>query len=381
MIDPLLSLAYSMHANKGVYALLLGSGISRAASIPTGWEIVLDLIRNLALLSDEDPEPEPAQWYRDKFSEEPDYSRLLDQIAKSPTERQQLLRSYFEPSDEEREQGLKVPTAAHRAIAELVADGYVRVIITTNFDRLMERALEAVGVVATVISSTDHIQGALPLTHTRCTIIKVNGDYLDTRIKNTPSELAAYELVMNELLDRVLDEYGLVVSGWSAQWDTALRAAIERCPSHRFTTFWSVKGELNEETIELIERRRAVLIEIKDADQYFQALYEKVTALDDISRTHPLSAPIAVATLKRYLPEERYKIRVRDLVIDEAGRVHEELMNEARFPTNPKHISNDAVVKRVKEYEALTEVLCAMISTGSYWGNPVTRTYGSNASS
>ena len=33
MIDPMLSLAMSMHANPGVYALLLGSGVSRSAGI------------------------------------------------------------------------------------------------------------------------------------------------------------------------------------------------------------------------------------------------------------------------------------------------------------------------------------------------------------
>jgi len=32
-----------------------------------------------------------------------DYAELLDEIAKSPTERQQLLRNYFEPNEEERE--------------------------------------------------------------------------------------------------------------------------------------------------------------------------------------------------------------------------------------------------------------------------------------
>ncbi len=40
MIEPIVSLAFSLHANKGVYALLLGSGVSRSAGIPTGWEVV-----------------------------------------------------------------------------------------------------------------------------------------------------------------------------------------------------------------------------------------------------------------------------------------------------------------------------------------------------
>src|SRR5207249_3662162 len=103
MIDPLLSLAYTMQTNKGVYALLVGSGVSRGASIPTGWEIVLDLIEKLADLQNESPTPDPAQWYRDKYKEEPDYSKLIDAVARSPEERQQLLARYFEPTETERE--------------------------------------------------------------------------------------------------------------------------------------------------------------------------------------------------------------------------------------------------------------------------------------
>lgn len=40
MIDPLVQLAFNVHSQKGVYALLLGPGISRASGIPTGWEAV-----------------------------------------------------------------------------------------------------------------------------------------------------------------------------------------------------------------------------------------------------------------------------------------------------------------------------------------------------
>lgn len=45
MIDPILNLAFSVQNNKGVYALLLGSGISRSAEILTSWRIEFMLIR------------------------------------------------------------------------------------------------------------------------------------------------------------------------------------------------------------------------------------------------------------------------------------------------------------------------------------------------
>ena len=62
MINPTESLAFSMQANPGVYAVLVGSGVSRAAKIPTGWEITLDLVRKLAALRKENCDPDPERW-------------------------------------------------------------------------------------------------------------------------------------------------------------------------------------------------------------------------------------------------------------------------------------------------------------------------------
>ena len=80
LLDPMLGLCLSMTANKGVYALLLGSGVSRAARIPTGWEITLDLIRKLSVVQCEDCGSDPAAWYRTTFKQEPDYSELLNEL-------------------------------------------------------------------------------------------------------------------------------------------------------------------------------------------------------------------------------------------------------------------------------------------------------------
>ena len=121
MIDPLTQLAFSVHANEGVFAVLLGSGVSRSAAIPTGWEVTLDLILKVARAEGEDCDPQPEVWYEGKYGEQPDYSNLLARLDASPTERQSLLRGYFEPTDEEREEDEKQPTVAHRAIARLAS--------------------------------------------------------------------------------------------------------------------------------------------------------------------------------------------------------------------------------------------------------------------
>lgn len=368
MIDPILSLAFSMHSNKGVYALLLGSGISRAAGIPTGWEVTLDLIRKLAHTKGENCEPDPAKWYQKAFSEEADYSKLLKDITKTASERNKLLKEYFEPTEDERQQNIKTPTMAHKAIADLVVKGYIKVILTTNFDRLMEKALEEVGVIPTVISTKDAITGAPPITHAACTVIKLHGDYLDTRIKNTPEELSTYDRQSNTLLDRILDEFGLIICGWSGEWDIALRSAVERCKSRRYTTFWTVKDTLADKAKSLVGLRKAEVIPIQSADAFFSELAEKLLSINEFERPHPISAQVAAATLKRYLEDEKYKIRLRDLVMQEVEKLHENTSLE-HFPTSNVPFTPEELLKRVQHYESLTEVLQAMAVVSGFWGN------------
>jgi len=90
MIDPLTALAFSIYENKGVYCLLLGSGVSRPSEIPTGWEITLDLVRRVAALHGVTEEPDWATWYKATFGAEPKYSELLDQLASTADERRSL---------------------------------------------------------------------------------------------------------------------------------------------------------------------------------------------------------------------------------------------------------------------------------------------------
>jgi hypothetical protein len=370
MIDPINSLAFSMHANKGVYALLLGSGVSRAARIPTGWDITIELVRKVAALQDANCEPDPAAWFREATGRDPDYSELLDAVAKTPAERQQLLRGYWEPTEEEREEGAKMPTKAHRAIADLVKLGYVRVIVTTNFDRLLEIALQAVGIQPTVLSTPDHIDGALPLIHTPCTIVKIHGDYLDTRIRNTPAELATYPDAFNHLLDRIFDEFGLVLAGWSAEWDEALRVALTRSPYRRFSMYWAARGEPSMRASDLIARRGATVVAISDADSFFGIVSDQVKALEEFSRPHPLSTEAAVATLKRYLSENKHRIALDDFVGAAVENVSS-AASGAAFDMDSRDVNGTAVLARLKSYEAASATLMRMAFVAGQWSEGV----------
>lgn len=367
MIDPQLALSLAVESNHGVYALLLGSGVSRSAEILTGWEVVLDLIHQLAIAGGEDCGPNPVAWLKERHDMEPDYSKLLDAVGKTPAERRQILNSYFEPTEDEREQNKKEPAKAHEAIARLVAGGFVKVIVTTNFDRLTERAIQAVGISPTVVSTPDACAGMLPLTQQKCVIVKLHGDYKDVRIKNTPEELATYARPTRKLLDQILDEFGLIVCGWSGEWDTALRAAIERCPSRRFSTFWTVhKGNISDTAERLIKRRHGQTLQISDADSFFTDLADRVQSLADSRTPHPLSVASAVATAKRFLAEDRYRIRLNDLLKSEAQKAAKEIRLRQDEWTKCQHTSD--IPRLITDQLAITEVLRNLIVTGCYWG-------------
>ena len=366
MIEPAQSLAFSIQSAPGVYALLLGSGVSRAAGIPTGWEITLDLIRKLASVAGETAQPSPERWYRDTFEAEPDYSEIIQQLAKTRAERQQLLRSYVEPTEQEREEGKKVPTRAHHAVAALVERKFVRVVVTTNFDRLIETALAERGIAPAVFSSKHQIRGGLPLAHAGCTVVKVHGDYLDTRIRNTDAELGSYPRAVDRFLDRIFGEFGLVVCGWSAKWDGGLRDALDRSRSRRFTTYWASRSDLNDASNRLVERRSAEVIWIEDADAFFSTLREQVEAIEEFSKPHPLSAEVAVASLKRFLPERRHRIRLSDLVDRTVEGVLESTRGDG-FPPKGEPPTTQSVTERVQRYDAACSTLVAMAFVGGRW--------------
>lgn len=367
-MDPTLSLAFAMHSNRGVYAVLLGSGVSRSAAIPTGWEVVIDLIRKLAAMQGVSCEPTPEAWFHDTHGQAPTYSGLLKELCRTPAERQQLLRGYFEPSPEEAASGQKQPTKAHQAIAALAKSGHVRVILTTNFDRLMERSLETVGLSPTVISTPNAVDGAIPLTHAQCTVVKLHGDYLDARIKNTPDELAKYDRRVDRLIDRVFDEFGLIVAGWSADWDEALGRALLRGKSRRFTTYWAVRGKASDTAQRLIAHRAAEVVPILGADEFFQGLNEKVLSLSSFDPPHPLSAKTAVATMKRYLADDRHRIELHDLVTGEVERVMT-VTSDAEMPLSVSRDIDEAR-QRLARYDSATTIVRDLFVTGAQWGGP-----------
>lgn len=353
-MDALLSLSFAVQSNKGVFAILLGSGISQAAGIPTGWGIITDLISKIAVSRAQQIQGDAILWYRKEYKEGPNYGELLEAVARTPDERRSILESYFEPTEDERNEGKKIPTPAHREIANLVARGFVKLIITTNFDRLAEIALQEVGITPTVIYNEDGLKGATPLTHSNCTVLKLHGDYKDVRIKNTEGELTKYSPKMNKLLDRIFDEYGLIVCGWSAKWDIALRNALFRRKNRRYSIYWATLNTPTGKAKDLIDFLSAENIITDSADRFFSDISEKVFAIEDRNELHPLTVETAIVTIKKYLAKSEYHIRLHDLMHMETKKAMAACSEVSFRAENP---ADEAVKNRLAQYEQSVDIL------------------------
>jgi len=357
------TLAFSIYSNKGVYALLIGSGVSRKSGIPTGWDVVIDLIKRLAVVNNENCEPNPVHWFKEKYREDPDYSTILSKLVNTPSERINLLKPYFEPTSEELERGLKQPTQAHKSIAKLIKQGYIKVVITTNFDRLLETALQNEGIAPVVFRHADDIDGAFPLVHSELTIIKINGDYQDSRFLNTKKELSDYPEKLKKLILQIINEYGLISCGWSGKWDEGLLNTIRQSENFRFGSFWTHIGNCEPELADLALYRKGQNLEIQNADDFFTELLEKVEALERINDNHPLTADIAVARLKKYIVKEEGRILLHDLLCNEQENVYEKIQDIRDF-----HIPPDVrLIPRLKFYEQSLDILLPLIIHGVYW--------------
>jgi hypothetical protein len=362
MNNQLISSAYTTFINKGAFALLLGSGISRKAGIPTGWDVTLNLVQQIALLHKETISTTPEEWYVNRFKEDLDYSKLLEKLTTTQEERINLLKPFIEPTEDEFNEGLKRPTKAHEQIAQLVRLGYIKVILTTNFDRLIENALKDIGIEPTIISNPRHIENSIPLIHSNITVIKINGDYLDTGFLNLKSELEEYDPDLEKLMNTVFENFGLITCGWSAKWDIALVNSLKSSNKFRFSNFFTHLNEPEIELSDLAEFRKGHLIPISNADNFFSELYEDILALETNNHQHPLSPKIALARLKKYVVKEEHIISIHELL----SNISDEALSgigSVPFP-NPDMAGMNKVMNLYLQH---LETLSLLLAEGVYW--------------
>lgn len=360
-------LALSLHVNPGEHVLLLGSGVSSAAGIPTGWEIMQDLLGKLATLRGAGPGEEPERWFAKEFGARPGFGEILDALKLTEEERRSVLLPYIE-GGHPRSIDVPKPTRAHQAIAQLVKLGLVKVILTTNIDRLMEQALQECGVPYDVAASDGGFDGAPPLHRTRCLLVKLHGDYREPGVRLAAAELEQYSPSPRRFLRRTLSQLGLVVCGWSAEWDVALREALLRSANYRFSAFWLRReaSELPEQAQRIVSAWRAQEVPIKDADDAFTSLLDRARALAETKRAHPESLQILVSRVRQLAAEERPFPALEPLLHEETEALHAQLECEHKAYDGVE-LDRDQYLNRIRSYEQLASRLIQVAAATAFY--------------
>jgi hypothetical protein len=273
-VAPVEALAAALWRGPRPVAVLVGAGASQTAGLATGE----DLLRGLAARRGEDPGDDPVGWYVRAYRRFPDYFGL---VRGSGGDRLTLPRAVFEGGR---------PTPAHRALAGLAARGVLGPFLTTNLDRLLERALtdaglaprvayDVAGVAAHTATLTAEATAAVPAARAPG-VVKLHGDYLDLGIRDA-APLHAYPPAVDALLDLVLRRFDLLVCGWSANWDVPLSAALERTAAGGRRTYWLQCGEPGRRARGLIAARRALVARVPGSDAGLGALAAAAEAADE----------------------------------------------------------------------------------------------------
>ncbi|WP_053646078.1 hypothetical protein [Streptomyces sp. XY431] len=210
-----------------------------------------------------------------------------------------------------------------------------------------------------MISRPAQLDAMKPLAHARVTIIKLHGDYADLTQLNTVDELEKYDEAQQRFLERVLDDYGLIVCGWSADWDKALVRAVEGTRSRRYPMFWSTLGTLGTAAQQLVTQHGASVIRGMDADDLFTGLEKRLEALDRMSAP-PVSRDMAVVQLKKALPDPVKRIDLFDLLHQHTMQVVDAVA------THPVHGDTATFAKNVEGMRQDTDTLLHLLAAGVF---------------
>ncbi|MGO8870766.1 MAG: hypothetical protein ACLQPH_05075, partial [Acidimicrobiales bacterium] len=126
---------------------------------------------------------------------------------------------------------------------------------------------------------------------------------------------------------------------------------------------------LSAEAEELVTHRSGIRVPITSADDFFSSIADKVEVLGELADQAPSSTTIAVAQLKRYIPIQEERIRLRDLVVSET-RAALNAVDLAALPiADQPPPTVESIEERAGAYEKGSYRLITFLATAAYFGD------------
>ena len=262
-------LVESLKIRKGKYILFLGAGASLSCGGKTTREIVEDVVEKYELDTDNP------------------WNSFCDFLRKSgEKERFSILSKYFEDMK---------ASLSHEILVKLIEERYFRLILTTNFDFMLEKALKGTKLdlnkdyfVCVVGAEKEDILIRKLEDESMIRIVKLHGDYKTRILPFTEEETFRFEKNFEECLKRLTKE-GIIFIGYSGMdrdvlnclsntgesvwWVnprkvTANKAMAKKCPD---------EYRLNEEIYKFLFKRRSNENFICGENGKSDAFFEKIS--------------------------------------------------------------------------------------------------------
>jgi Flp pilus assembly protein TadD len=178
------------------------------------------------------------------------------------------------------------PNFGYLCLSQLLDQGYLDTVITTNFDDLAYEASALWSSVRPRVYAYGVTGGPIRRQSGRPSIIKLHGDFLYSRLKNTSAELAQQDPNMKTQVGRLLDDYELMVIGYNGN-DASVMRILEAIPDAA-GVYWCVyKDQLpSRRTQRLLKRQNWALVRTNGFESIMDELLHSVNfVFPELERT------------------------------------------------------------------------------------------------
>lgn len=222
------------------FILFLGAGASDSSGIPIASWMIGDFERQLKAL-----------WELEHHPCDEDFSRWLE-ARPGWTGNTSLYAKYFEAYEPtERGRTLYInkwmetasPGWGYFCLAQLLARSYFDTIITTNFDDLIYEACTLYSVRRPRVYSASTPYTSLEHDHDRPTIIKLHGDYLYGKLRNTTKELQELDRRLMTEVSTLFARHEIIVIGYSGTDERIMTDLFANMPSSNGVYWCTYKQE------------------------------------------------------------------------------------------------------------------------------------------
>ncbi len=229
------------------------------------------------------------------------YSYWFNEFDQDPRKRQELIEKLIED---------KKPGGEYVLLANIIAQGKLNNIFTTNFDDLLNEAILVYTNKKARVYSSSETASFIQIKSKKPNIIKLHGDYLFENIKNLSNETHSLDFVMKSKFEETLNSQDLIVIGYAGA-DYSIMTILEALKQRRqFALLWCGKDpeKLHWRVRNLINTTsNSFFIQVNDFETFVLKLWsqskEPPVNLSELGNERSNELTIILEKLKSKIPQ------------------------------------------------------------------------------